>query len=130
MTRPNSVASQAIRTPRAAAVAGIAFSVLLTMAMVLVRLAVPSDPDDAGDWLADGSRRDAVVVALHDLHFWTIRSGFPALSAHVLVARGEDCHARRAELEAILAREVAIEHTTLQVEHVADTGGLVELGRF
>jgi cobalt-zinc-cadmium efflux system protein len=70
------------------------------------------------------------VVDVHDLHIWTITSGFPALSAHVLVARGEDCHARRAELEAILAREFSIEHSTLQVEHVADTGGLVELGRF
>ncbi len=70
------------------------------------------------------------VVDVHDLHIWTITSGFPALSAHVLVGRREDCHARRRELEAILAREFAIEHTTLQVEHVADSGGLVELGRF
>ena len=70
------------------------------------------------------------VVDVHDLHIWTITSGFPALSAHVLVARGEDCHARRRELETILAREFSIEHTTLQVEHVADSGGLVELGRF
>ena len=70
------------------------------------------------------------VVDVHDLHIWTITSGFPALSAHVLVARGEDCHARRRELEAILAREFSIEHTTLQVEHAADPGGLVELGRF
>jgi cobalt-zinc-cadmium efflux system protein len=70
------------------------------------------------------------VVDVHDLHIWTITSGFPALSAHVLVARGEDCHARRRELEAILAREFSIEHTTLQVEHAAEPGGLVELGRF
>ena len=60
---------QAIRTPRAAAVAGIAFSVLLTSALVLIRLAVPSDPDDAGTWLADGSKRDAVVLALNLLPF-------------------------------------------------------------
>jgi cobalt-zinc-cadmium efflux system protein len=70
------------------------------------------------------------VVDVHDLHIWTITSGFPALSAHVLVARGEDCHARRRELEMVLAREFSIEHTTLQVEHVADPGELVELGRF
>ena len=60
---------QAIRTPRAAAVAGIAFSVLLTSALVLIRLAVPSDPDDAGTWLADGAKRDAVVLALNLLPF-------------------------------------------------------------
>ena len=58
-----------MRTPRAAAVAGIAFSVLFTVALVLVRLAVPSDPEDAGDWLADGGKRDAVILALNLLPF-------------------------------------------------------------
>ena len=70
------------------------------------------------------------VVDVHDLHIWTITSGFPALSAHVLVRRGDDCHARRRELELILAREFRIEHTTLQVDHASDPDGLVELGRF
>jgi cobalt-zinc-cadmium efflux system protein len=69
------------------------------------------------------------VVEVHDLHIWTITSGFPALSAHVLVGRGEDCHARRRELERILAGEFRIHHTTLQVDHAGDHGGLVELGR-
>ncbi len=40
------------------------------------------------------------VDSVHDLHVWTITSGFPALSAHVVVGADEDCHARRAELEA------------------------------
>jgi cobalt-zinc-cadmium efflux system protein len=57
------------------------------------------------------------VVEVHDLHVWTITSGFPALSAHVLVERGDDCHARRRELEDVLLREFGIEHTTLQVDH-------------
>ena len=70
------------------------------------------------------------VVEVHDLHVWTITSGFPALSAHVLVGRGEDCHGRRRELEALLRDEFGIEHTTLQVDHVSDPGGLLELGRF
>jgi cobalt-zinc-cadmium efflux system protein len=60
------------------------------------------------------------VAEVHDLHIWTITSGFPALSAHVLVRSGDDCHARRRELEAILADEFGLHHTTLQVEHVAD----------
>jgi cobalt-zinc-cadmium efflux system protein len=59
------------------------------------------------------------VVDVHDLHVWTITSGFPALSAHVLVERGDDCHARRRELEEIVLLEYGIEHTTLQVDHVA-----------
>ena len=69
------------------------------------------------------------VVEVHDLHVWTITSGFPALSAHVLVRPGEDCHGRRRELERLLHDEFGIEHTTLQVDHAAD-GGLVEMARF
>lgn len=57
------------------------------------------------------------VSEVHDLHIWTITSGFPALSAHVLVPEGEDCHARRRELSEMLRREFGISHTTLQVEH-------------
>jgi cobalt-zinc-cadmium efflux system protein len=60
------------------------------------------------------------VAEVHDLHVWTITSGFPALAAHVLVGRDEDCHARRRDLEEVLAREYGIEHTTLQVDHVGD----------
>jgi len=61
--------SRAIRTPRSAALAGIAFSVLLTVALVLVRTSVPADPNDAGDWLSDSSRRGAVLFALGVLPF-------------------------------------------------------------
>jgi cobalt-zinc-cadmium efflux system protein len=60
------------------------------------------------------------VKEVHDLHIWTITSGFPALSAHVLVGRDDDCHARRRELEGLLAHEYGIEHTTLQVDHAGD----------
>lgn len=69
----------------------------------------------------------AGVREVHDLHVWTITSGFPALSAHVLVGDSDDCHAVRRELEALLHEEFAIDHTTLQVDHEAD-GELVELG--
>jgi cobalt-zinc-cadmium efflux system protein len=57
------------------------------------------------------------VVDVHDLHVWTITSGFPALSAHVLVRPGDDCHAVRRQLEALLRERFQIEHTTLQVDH-------------
>jgi cobalt-zinc-cadmium efflux system protein len=70
------------------------------------------------------------VVEVHDLHIWTITSGFPALSAHVLVGRSEDCHARRQELARLLAEEFGIDHATLQVDHVGERGTLVELERF
>lgn len=57
------------------------------------------------------------VEEVHDLHIWEVTSGFPALSAHVMVPAGEDCHARRRELTQLLADRFGIEHATLQVEH-------------
>jgi len=60
------------------------------------------------------------VREVHDLHVWTITSGFPALAAHVLVGHDEDCHARRRDLEDLLARDYGIKHTTLQVDHAGD----------
>jgi cobalt-zinc-cadmium efflux system protein len=59
------------------------------------------------------------VVEVHDLHVWTVTSGFPALSAHVLVRPDADCHAARRRLEATLAKRFELTHTTLQVEHAA-----------
>ena len=57
------------------------------------------------------------VVDVHDLHVWTVTSGFPALSAHVLVEHDSDCHAARARLERVLSERFQLDHTTLQVEH-------------
>lgn len=64
------------------------------------------------------------VVQTHDVHVWTVTSGFPALSAHVLVDPGADCHRIRLELENMLRERFAIEHTTLQVEHMGTASGL------
>jgi cobalt-zinc-cadmium efflux system protein len=64
------------------------------------------------------------VVETHDLHVWTVTSGFPALSAHVLVQPGADCHRIREELERMLHERFRVEHTTLQVEHAAAKSGL------
>jgi len=58
---------------------------------------------------------------VHDLHVWEITSGMPAASAHVLVAPRQDCHAVRADLEALFAREYGITHLTLQVDHAPDS---------
>ena len=64
------------------------------------------------------------VVDVHDLHVWTITSGFPALSAHVLVEPRADCHGIRRQLEQVLRERFELTHTTLQVEHAA---GLIKL---
>ena len=61
---PLRVGSQ-LRTPRAAAVAGIIFSVLLITALVLLRISVPANPEVAGAWLSDSGRRASVAVALN-----------------------------------------------------------------
>jgi len=57
------------------------------------------------------------VTGVHELHVWEVTSGFPALSAHVLVDSTADCHERRVVIEALLDERFAIDHTTLQVDH-------------
>ena len=80
------------------------------------------DPDTIGAQLAS----EPGVVEVHDLHVWTITSGYPALSAHVLVSDELDCHAVRQRLESALRSDHRIEHTTLQVDHA--TPELLQLG--
>jgi cobalt-zinc-cadmium efflux system protein len=71
------------------------------------------DPEAIGQALA------AVpgIVEIHDLHVWEVTSGFPALSAHVLVEPDGDCHGARRELAKLLADRWRITHSTLQVDH-------------
>ena len=51
--------------PRAAAIAGVIFSVLLIIGLVLIRLSVPADPSQPGTWVNDPERRNAVRIALN-----------------------------------------------------------------
>jgi cobalt-zinc-cadmium efflux system protein len=71
------------------------------------------DPEKIGRALV----REPGVVEVHDLHVWEVTSGFPALSAHVLVGQENDCHAARRGLERMLHDEFGLHHTTLQVDH-------------
>ena len=82
------------------------------------------DVDAIGKSLAGHPR----VTNVHDLHVWQIGSGFPALSAHVLVAPGDDCHGVRAELERLLHSEFGIDHTTLQVDHARESSFVTTIG--
>jgi cobalt-zinc-cadmium efflux system protein len=101
------------------------FSLLGQATRVLLEAApLGVDPDAIGHALA----AHPGVREVHDLHIWEVTSGFAALSAHVLVPPGEDCHARRAELEVLLAERFGLDHTTLQVEHES-AGGLLDIGR-
>jgi cobalt-zinc-cadmium efflux system protein len=74
------------------------------------------DPAEVGARMAGR----ACVKEVHDLHVWEVTSGYPALSAHVLVEPGGDCHAVRRDLREMLADSYAITHTTLEVDHVED----------
>jgi cobalt-zinc-cadmium efflux system protein len=60
------------------------------------------------------------VAEVHDLHIWTITSGYPALSAHVLVHKDLDCHNTRTLLQHHLSAEYGIQHATLQTDHILD----------
>jgi cobalt-zinc-cadmium efflux system protein len=71
------------------------------------------DPEDVGQTIVSVPQ----VVETHDLHVWTVTSGFPAFSAHVLVDPGADCHAVRRSIEVLLRERFDLEHTTLQVDH-------------
>ncbi|MFE0187179.1 cation diffusion facilitator family transporter [Streptomyces sp. NPDC058989] len=81
------------------------------------------DPDALGDHLV----AEDEVVEVHDLHIWLITSGHPALSAHILVAPGGDCHKVRRNLQELLSGEYGITHATLQVDHVGEQGDADEV---
>jgi cobalt-zinc-cadmium efflux system protein len=63
--------------------------------------------------------REDGVRSVHDLHVWTVTSGFGAIAAHVVVAQGTDRDLIRRRLELILREAYGIEHTTLQMEEEA-----------
>lgn len=79
------------------------------------------DPDEIGRAMA----ALADVREVHDLHVWEVTSGFPALSAHVLVSAEDDCHQTRRRIEELLHERFELEHTTLQVDH--EGGELLEI---
>ena len=71
------------------------------------------DPEEIGNAIA--SEKD--VAEVHDLHVWEVTSGFPSLSAHILVEPKCDCHGKRREVQQMLEERFDLHHTTLQVDH-------------
>jgi cobalt-zinc-cadmium efflux system protein len=59
------------------------------------------------------------VRSVHDLHIWTVTSGFGALAAHVVVAGDRDRDLVRRRIELLLRERFGIAHTTLQMEEQA-----------
>ena len=56
------------------------------------------------------------VLAIHDLHIWTVSSGFPAMSAHLDLEPGAEAETVRRSAHRLLHQRYAIEHTTIQTE--------------
>lgn len=64
MTEKTSLTRRRLRTPRAAALAGIAFAVLMIISLVLIRISVPERLDDSGEWLNEHARRISFAIGL------------------------------------------------------------------
>ena len=75
------------------------------------------------DEVAEVMARVSGVKAVHDLHVWTITSGFVALSAHVVVEPEcpEDVLWR---VRDAIRERFGIEHSTIQVERTQVRGGI------
>jgi cobalt-zinc-cadmium efflux system protein len=67
------------------------------------------------------------VVEIHDLHVWSVTSGFPALAAHLVVRPGSDRDLVRARVEKLLRDRFDIGHTTLQVVEAPPQDELIAL---
>lgn len=68
------------------------------------------------DRVRDAIAATAGVIAVHDLHVWTITSGFDSLSAHVVIPEGQPPGPLLAELRQRLHDQFGIDHITIQVE--------------
>jgi hypothetical protein len=69
MAREEMAARDRLKTPRSAAIAGIIFSLLLMTSLTLLRLSVPPDLNEAGDWLNDPARSFRIYIALYMVPF-------------------------------------------------------------
>jgi cobalt-zinc-cadmium efflux system protein len=91
-----------------------AYSLLRDSTAIFLEVAPEEiDPDEVGRAIVAVPH----VVEAHDLHVWTVTSGFLAVSAHVLVEPGADCHGVRRTIESVLRERFDLDHTTLQVDH-------------
>ena len=97
-------------------VAGLIFWSSFSLLRESTRILLEVSPDEPRD-IAGTMLGVPGVVEVHDLHVWTVGSGFPSVSAHVLVEPGADCHAIRLQLANLLGERFGLSHSTLQVEH-------------
>jgi len=99
-----------------------AYSLLRDSGRVFLE-AAPAGTDVAA--IGTALSAQAGVEAVHDLHVWEIGSSLPSLSAHVLVVPATDCHAIQRALTQLLHDRFAIDHVTLQLDHLDAAGDLI-----
>ncbi|MGQ9688490.1 MAG: cation diffusion facilitator family transporter [Desulfobaccales bacterium] len=68
------------------------------------------------DEVAAALRSHAGVEEIHDLHIWSISSGFYSLSVHVVLSDSRNRDRLTWELEDLLSQRFGLEHTTIQLE--------------
>ena len=91
-----------------------AYGLLRESGRIFLEAAPPGlDPKAIGEAIAS----QPGVVEVHDLHVWEVTTGMPAVSAHIIVGRDDDCHEARWNAARLLADRFGIEHSTIQVEH-------------
>jgi len=111
---------------RADAIASLAVAALMIRSGYVlqrksIRVLLESAPETtAPSEVGWAMARTPQVSEVHDLHLWELTPGTPILTAHVLVAKGADCHAIRRSLEQLLREKFRIAHTTLQVDHAQE----------
>ena len=111
---------------RADAIASLAVAALMIRSGYVlqrksIRVLLESAPETtAPSEVGWAMARTPQVSEVHDLHLWELTPGTPILTAHVLVAKGADCHAIRRTLEQLLRDKFRIAHTTLQVDHAQE----------
>ena len=69
------------------------------------------------------------VVEVHDLHVWTVTSGFAAVAAHVTVSAGSEPSLVRRRMAEMLRRHFGVTHSTLQVEREGSEQALLQIRR-
>lgn len=62
------------------------------------------------------------VVSVHDLHVWTVTSGFDAMSAHIVITQYAEGSGVLGEVQRVMKAEFDITHTTIQLEDDATSG--------
>ena len=69
MSDDEPIARPLLTTPRSAAIAGIIFSLLLAIALTLIKLSIPIDPARTGVWLTEPAKRAWVTIAINLVPF-------------------------------------------------------------